>query len=151
MGDISKHLAFIARCEDPKQLENLMANAREQGEATLEATAFKRLASLVPDVAPGSLEHDFWQVIQAFELVLKQERGKTVRLARTRQKVKRDGILKTLSDWALGPPTEGFEMLKARGMLDLSGEAIVVRHADLFPTEAVEAARKRLGGSGVGQ
>lgn len=147
---LDRHFAYIARCTDKGELRNMMLNARKPGEQSLEDAAFRRLIALVPEAEPGTLEHDFWTVIQAFELVLKEERGRTTLLARTRQKVKRDGIVATLSAWATGKPTEGFEMLKARRMLELSGEAIILKHADKFPGEVAEAARARLDGEAAG-
>ncbi|MBA3811168.1 MAG: hypothetical protein H0X27_05900 [Caulobacteraceae bacterium] len=144
MNDHSRILAYIAACRDKDELSNLMANARRQGARTVEDAAFRRLVAVVPDAEPGSLEHDFWTVIQAFELVLSQERRKTVRLSRTRQKVKRVGVAQTLADFATGKPTEGFAMLKARGMLELSGEAVILKHPAQFAPAIVNAARVRL-------
>lgn len=139
---------YIAKCSDKTELRNLMANARKQGAQAVEDAAFRRLVAIVPEVEPGSLAHDFWTAIQAFELLLSQERGKTVRLSRTRQKVKRDGVALTLAEWATGKPTEGFAMLNARGMLALSGEAVVLRHAADFDDAVVASARARLAAEG---
>ena len=52
------------------------------------------------------------QTIHAFEHILSEERGKTTRLARTRQKVARVGVVQTLQDWATSAKsTDGFTML----------------------------------------
>lgn len=56
----------------------------------------------------------------------------------------RDGVEGTLKDWALGKPTRGFAMLIDRGLPELTGEAIVLRHVTSFPSETVDAARERL-------
>lgn len=94
-----------------------------------------------PKEKPGTIEHDFWQTIHAFEHVLSEQRGGTTRLARTRQKVARVGEVQTLQDWAMSAKsTEGFTMLLERNMPVLTGEAIVLRHARRFAAEVVAAA-----------
>ena len=65
-------------------------------------------------------------------------------------KATRVGELQTLHDWALGQgETAGFRMLLDRNMPELTGEAIVLRHADQFEPDVVEAARSRLQNAGV--
>ena len=41
-------------------------------------------------------------------------------------------------------PSHGFHMLKARGVLELSFEALVVSRTEDFPSHVVDAARTRL-------
>jgi len=144
MADHSKILKHIENSEDRDGLKRLIRRAQEQGAKEVEEAAFRKLISLVPEAQPGTLEHDFWTTIHAFEHLLSEERGKTTRLSRTRQKVDRVGVMDTLTDWAYGKQTEGFDMLVERGMPELTGEAVVVRHADRFPDEVVAAARARL-------
>lgn len=150
MTDNSKILEFIDMCDDPEKLEVMICNAKEKGAFEVAEAAFRRRISLVPSERPGSIEHDFWQMINAFEHTLKEERGKTVRLSRTRQKVERVGVVQTLKDWALSnKETDGFRMLIDRGMPDLTGEAIVIRHPEIFGTTVVDVARARLIREGV--
>jgi hypothetical protein len=150
MGDHAKLLAFVARCEDPRDLRQILSNARDRDEPELEAAAFKKLIAIVPGVAPGSLEHDFWQMVHAFEHMRSEENGRRTLLSRTRQKVGRVGIVQTLTDWALDTkPTQGFAMLMEREMPELTGEAIILRHASRFPADVVAAARARLQRVGV--
>lgn len=143
-ADHTKILAFIDGCEDKTKLKTLLENARKQGVKEVEDAAFRKLVSIAPEGVSEPLERDFWRTIHAFELVLKEERGKTVLLSRTRQKVARAGVSATLEDWAHGKQTQGFDMLIERGMPELTGEAIVLRHPDQFSAEAVESARRRL-------
>ena len=64
--------------------------------------------------------------------------GKTSRLSGTRTKHKKYGAVRCLGDWAMDPnPTEGLDSLVEHQRAELSGEAIVVRHADKFSVEAV--------------
>ncbi|WP_374576339.1 hypothetical protein [Phenylobacterium sp.] len=146
-----KLIGFIAKCEDPAQLRTMITNAKARGEDELALAAFRRLVLVSPSEAPGTVEHDMWQTIFAFEHLLKEERGKTTLLARTRQKIARVGVIETLKDWAAAKQeTEGFRMLLERGLPEMTGEAIVLRHPQLFPRSAVEAARARLTAAGVG-
>jgi hypothetical protein len=143
-------LAKIATCQSISELRNWRDNAHRLGQVEVEAAAFRRLVSLVPEIQPGSVEHDFWTTINAFELILSDERGKTTRLARTRQKVGRVGVVATLRDWAISTKaTDGFLMLLERQMPELTGEAIVLRHPTLFADQEREAARQRLVDAGV--
>ncbi|MGE0716455.1 MAG: hypothetical protein AB7P02_13525 [Alphaproteobacteria bacterium] len=127
----------------------MIANARSRGADTLASAAFRRLVFILPSEKPGTVEHDMWQMISSFEHLLKEERGKTTLLARTRQKIDRVGVIQTLTDWAQAKEeTVGFRMLLDRGLPELTGEAIILRHPRLFPRAAVEAARARLVATG---
>jgi hypothetical protein len=145
-----KMLAFIAQCEDTAKLKALIKNARERRATELAEAAFRKLIAIVPAEAPGTVAHDLWQTINAFEHILTDERGRTTRLARTRQKIARVGEVQTLRDWALGrTETDGFRMLLERNMPELTGEAIVLRHRGQFDPSVVDAARQRLIEAGV--
>jgi hypothetical protein len=150
MADLSKVLAVIDKSVDPDALKRIIKNARTHNEPSIALAAFRKLVSLVPSERPGTVEHDFWQMVNAFEHVLTEEKGKTTRLNRTRQKVKRVGVVETLRDWALSEKdTTGFAMLLDREMPEYTGEAIVLRHSGRFEPRVVVAARKRLEQAGV--
>ena len=150
MIDRAKLKALIAACDDAEKLRAWIQNARAKADREIEDVAFRRLMAILPKERPGSIEHDFWRTIHVFEHLLTEERGKTTRLARTRQKVGRVGEIKTLEDWAFATKdTDGFGMLIERHMPELTGEAIVLRHAGQFSEEVVVAARRRLEGAGV--
>ena len=145
-----KILAFVERCENPGELESLIRNATKLGNGPVAEAAFRKRISLVPAEQPGSVEHDFWQMVQAFEYALSEDRGKTTRLSRTRQKVGKAGVVQTLRDWAAGSQeTAGFRMLLERGMPEFTGEAITLRHREFFEPPVLEAAQRRLTAAGV--
>jgi len=150
MNSRQKILAAIARCDSVRELRNYIANARRQGDLEIEQAAIRRLISLVPSEQPGSVEYDFWRTINAFEYALTNERGKTTRLNRTRQKAAKVGVVETLRDWALAKGSgEGFDMLLAMNMAEYTGEAIVLRHPDKFDAATIESAKRRLREAGV--
>ena len=148
--DRQRILDNIEKCDDPAELRKFMKNARQRDAADVYDAAFQRLISVQPSAEVGTVNHDIWRIIYAFEELLKEERGKTVRLSRTRQKIQRDGEVKTVTDLTLkADPSKGFCMLKDRGILELSFEALVVARAEDFPDNVINAARVRLESHGA--
>lgn len=141
-------LDFIAQCEDPKKLRQLAANANAKGEEEVRRAAMLRLYEVQPSEKQGTLEYDVWQSIYALEGELSHERGKTTRLARTRQKIARDGEERTVADLVTGKVSDGFRMLVERDMPRLTFEAVALRHAARFDGQVLAAAEQRLGDSG---
>ncbi len=141
--DTKKALELVARIDEPKALLRLAANAKQKGNIEVERAARLRLYTLLPSQEPGTFEHDVWQSIFALEGALSDERGKSIRLARTRQKIVRDGELKCVADLILGKPSKGFQLLAEREMLNLSFEAVALRHRDKFSDPALMAATER--------
>lgn len=150
MENNSRLIAIIKNETDPIKLRNWIKNAREKKVTDIEDAAISRLIEIN---ALGNLdEHndplalDFWKSIMALEFALTDERGKTTILQRTRQKISRVGVKKTLEDLAKSAtPSEGYYLLKNRNMMDMSAEAVVLRHQALFDDDVIEAAKNRLG------
>ncbi len=98
---------------DLTKLHKWIVNARREQAQNVESAAVKRLVEVNALTNHGepndSLVLDFWKSITALEFALSDERGKTIRLARTRQKIKRVGVRQTLEDLAMSStPSEGF-------------------------------------------
>ena len=138
----------IAASEDPLALERIYRNAMTQNNEEVARAAQRKLFSVLPSAEPGSLEHDVWQSIYALEGALTEERGKTTRLSRTRQKISRDGETITVADLVMKPASEGYRMLLDRDMHELTFESVALRHATVFPAEVLEKATQRLTASG---
>lgn len=148
MADLrARALHLVETCTDPDKLKQLAENARRSGEEKVARAAERKLFAILPAAQPGTLEHDVWQSIHALEAALKSERGKTIRLARTRQKIARAGEWQTVHDLVNGRPSEGFDMLIERGMPELTFEAVALRHPDRFDESTRSAAEARLAGA----
>ena len=143
--DRTRVLKNIANCNDPQRLRVYMKNARARGADEVYDAAFHQLIQVQPSAQIGTVAHDVWRTIYAFEQLLREERGKTVLLSRTRQAIKNKGEVRTVTDLVLKrTASDGFNMLQERDLLKLSFEAIVVARSDHFPTDVVERARARL-------
>lgn len=144
--DVERAMKIIESCSAPERLRQIAANAREKGELAVARAADLRLYEILPSEKLGTFEYDVWRSIHALEGTLTNERGKTTRLGRTRQKIARAGELETVKDLILGSkkPSEGFVMLIERHMPDLTFEAVALRHADRFEETVLDAAAARL-------
>lgn len=135
---------------DPEKLRKLMANAVRLGHPDLVFGCQLRIAELVGSAHEAGLEREFWTTLAAVEELKTETNGRTTRMTNIRQKHRRLGAQRVLTDWAMQTDiTDGFERLVAEGRSDLTGEAIVVRHEDLFSVDAVNAARRKLMEHGV--
>lgn len=138
-------LARIEKCSDPADLKRIYANASKLGNEIVAEAAQRKRFAVMPAAEPGTFEHDVWQSIYALEAALSDERGKTIRLARTRQKIARDGELVTVRDLIMKPAaSEGYHMLIERGWPELAFESVALRHPDKFAVEVLEKATARL-------
>ncbi|GAC1414107.1 MAG: hypothetical protein NVSMB6_16190 [Burkholderiaceae bacterium] len=129
---------------DPGQLRILMGNARNHGADMVYWEAFERLCE-VSATGEDQLTRDFNRIMAAYEQLLTEKNQRTTRATRTRQKVKRHGIIRVLQDWADSETRAyGFTMLAERGLLTLTGEYLVIEYADKFPAVTVENAKRHL-------
>jgi hypothetical protein len=146
----SKALSQIAQLDNPEKLKQLIDNARRQKSDIVQRAAFLRLCEIQPEASPGTVQYDVWKSIHALEEMKRDERGKTVRLSRTRQKISRDGEAKTAADLALKQnPSPGFIDLISLGHPELTFEAVVLRHPKTFAPAVTAAARHRLQSVGL--
>jgi len=141
----SKILGVISTCKSTAKLYNFIDNAERKNVPIVLEAAIRRLASLVPDYAIGSFEYDFWKTLRTYELVLREDGQTNARLFKTREKVECEGIEKVLSDWAMLKLNQWvFDHLIEKGMSDLTGESVILRHKERFAEDVIEAATQRL-------
>lgn len=148
-------LSRIAEMDDPDKLRALMVNAERMDVVEVRDAAFRRLALVqaeAPEDAPeaGSLDHDLWQTIHAYEQLLREDRGRFLKLTRTRMRLTKAGAVKALEGFAAATDeTPGFDVLVTRGLSDLTGEAVILRHPDSFDAVTRDAAAARLAKAGA--
>ena len=130
---------------DPSKLRNLMANAQRNGMKELVFKCQERISELSALGYKEGTEREFWTAIHLQEEWKKEEKGKTIRLSRTRDKIKRVGVLKMVEDLAASKKTsDGFSHLISNGRADLTAEAIVLRNSSQFGPEIISSARMKL-------
>ena len=138
------------KMDDPEKIRALMINADRKGRSDISWACKVRLAELAGRSYDDNLEREFWIAVHVAEEIKTQENGKTTRLSRTRQKYQRDGALKCIADLATKPgTTEGFHILADNGRVDLTFEAVLLRHHGRFQAESMEIARNKLLDHGV--
>jgi hypothetical protein len=130
---------------DKTRLKTVMENARRLKRDDVYKLAVRQLCRVEGRNIEDPLEAEFAIVMRALEEALTEESGRTKRLNRTRQKLDRAGVHKTLSDLALTPkPSTGFLKLVEFNMADMSAEALVLKFRKRFAQAVVEAAKRRL-------
>ncbi|MDF1610427.1 hypothetical protein PZ897_19780 [Hoeflea sp. YIM 152468] len=136
--------------DDPDKIRNLMVNARRLGYDDLVVQCQIRIAELGSQQFDDALEKEFWTAVYLAEEFKSFENGKATRLTRTRQKYNRDGAKKSVEDLAGRPAvTESSQMLADNGRVDLTIEAVLLRHANQFDESAVTTAKAKLLDNGV--
>jgi len=140
----------LSHLRDVQSARNYLANVKRLGRSDLYPAAFRRLCELSSGAYDDPVVFEFWRASIALEEILRDARGKTVRLGRTRPKIKQVGELRTIEDLVLAKKeSEGFRLLVEHGLGDLTAECIVSRNPDRFPKEVVTAARTCLEAAGV--
>lgn len=145
--DYTPILNSIARCDDPKKLNNFIQNAARKNVSVVKGAAIRKFASLVPDHIPGSLPYDFWQMVNAYEAVLSELRRTRIRLEKTRERANEEGIEAVLTHWVLtNRQSHITDRLIADNMADLTADAVLLRYKSRFPVKARKIALAKMDG-----
>jgi uncharacterized protein YecA (UPF0149 family) len=85
------------------------------------------------------------QAVYAHERVMTLERGRKTRATRKWQMITKLGVIAAMES-IVKTPTEsaGYQALVKMGMQDMSFEAVVLRHPDVFSVEAVAQSKQSL-------
>lgn len=135
----------ISGYTDPAALRTLMINAKRLGRDDIWGEAFRKLCSLEGAEQTEPLHRDFYETLAAYEYLLSQKNGRATRASRTRLKLKSKGVTQCLEDWVTSKtPTEGYELLMANGLAEMTGESLVLKYPEQFPEAAVAAAKARM-------
>ena len=151
---MARDLSYIERTNDPVLLGNIIDNSRKEKPGVTKEEAIearkRSLAQLWKVVANNnapltSLEWDLWYALAAYESLLGFKNGKKSYARRLRQKIKRSDIFEAACGAVRnGGGSFGFRHLVDMNRLDASFESIVLKHADAFPADVVERAKRTL-------
>ena len=135
----------ISSYTDPEHLRTLMQNAKRMGREDIWRQAFDQLCSLEGATQTEPLDRAFYSTLAAYEQLLTQKNRRATRASRTRLKLKGKGVVACLEDWAKSKEApESFDLLVANGMVEMTGEQLVLTYPDKFTPEAVAGAPARL-------
>jgi hypothetical protein len=138
-------MEWISKCVDPAHLREGMKNAKARQRMDIYWQAFRRLCEIEGLNYDNSLEREFYSTLAAYEELLSEKNGKTTKASRTRQKLQRRGVIQCLEDWAVAnTPTDGFKLLIDAGLIELTGEYLLLKYPEHFSSNALEKARHRL-------
>ena len=136
----------VERLETPEECESFARNVQEKHpDLAREARRKGVQLGAAAQGAKTSAEREAWEGVLAYEAVLSAKHGRRIYASRTRQMIKRHGIMGAV-ERAVNrrSPTVGYRALIEAGMQEFAFENVVVRHPELFSPETVARARTRL-------
>jgi len=136
----------VTRCETPEECEQFAINVQNRL-PELAQSARRRAIELRAALygAATAAEQEAIQAVYAYERVLSEKRGKTVRASRTWQMIKRHGIIPAVEKVvSRKDEATGYTTLIEMGMSDFAFEAVVCRHPSVFSAEALKRSQERL-------
>ncbi len=138
----------IEKLATPEDCRTVMARAKQRGLHDVYAAVFRRYCTLVGNVnddPSDPLVRDFYETLAAYEQLLTEKNGSTTVASRTRQKIANKGVYQSLIEWTRGrTETNGFALLVEAKLPEYTGEYLVTKYANRFPTDIVALARDRL-------
>lgn len=143
----------ISVLKTPSDCRIVMQRVREKGFEDIYDQVFQRYCELVGqenDDPTDPLIKDFYKTLAAYEQLLTEKNGFTTIASRTRQKIANKGVYQSLVEWTRGKTeTNGFILLVEKGIPEYTGEYLVARYSDRFPSDVVELAHERLTGHDI--
>jgi len=136
----------VARLKTPEECEQFAINVKDRL-PELALAARRRAVELraAAHNANTAAEREALEAVYAYERVLSMTRGKKVYAARTWQMIKRHGIIEAVERIVKRDADAiGFTALVEMDMQDFAFEAVVLRHPEVFSSEAVSRSAERL-------
>jgi hypothetical protein len=136
----------VAKLSTAEECEQFIENVREK-HPELVPQAKRRAVQLRAEKAgaKSEVEREALEAIYAYETVLSEHSGKKKRATRTWQMIKNHGIIGTI-ERAVNRPDDasGYTTLVSMGWEQLSFEAVVLRHREVFSPEIITRCKERL-------
>jgi len=139
----------VAKLKSPEECDSFAQNARERGAPDLADQARKRAVQLRAEThgATTEVERECLEAVYAYEEVLSANKGRRQSASRTWQMIHRHGVLPAVERIVTKrAESAGYTALAEMGLLDMAFEAVVLRHPDLFSSEALAKSRGRMTG-----
>ena len=137
----------VKKLSTAEDCEKFAANAVRLGRIDLAGQARKRAVELrAESYGSGSVaEKECLEAIYAYEEVLFKKNGKRTRATRTWQMIDRHGII-AAAERAVNRDAEtmGYKALVEMGLEEFAFEAVILRHPEVFCSEAVSKSRQRI-------
>lgn len=135
---------------DPKRIKILMDNALMRGEDGLARMCMRRIFELGGADQTEKLSQRLWQVVTAYEEILRIKHGRSKRETKLRKQIETKGAVAALTALAMHKDvTPGFIAAIETGMAEFTGEYVILEYANRFDDAAVQSARTRLEGFGI--
>ncbi len=137
----------VKKLSSPEKCAIFAKNCIERGRPDLAEQAKVRAVQLRAEAhgAESEAEKEALEAVYAYEEVLSLKNGKKTRAGRTWQMINRHGIIGAV-ERAVNRPveTQGYTALTEMGMEDYAFEAVILRHPNLFSSEAAEISKERM-------
>jgi hypothetical protein len=131
----------------PEECEQFAINVEARGKPELAIEA-RRLAIELRAAAHGArttAEREALEAVYAYERAMSVLKGKKTRASRTWQMIERRGIIPAV-EVVVSRPAEsaGYTTLVKMGLEKMAFEAVVLRHPEVFSSDAVSRSKERL-------
>lgn len=137
----------VARLKTPAECDAFIRNVQTAHPGlALEARLRAVQLHAAEHGANTQAELEALEAVYAYEAALSRRKGRKTRASRTWDMIKRKGIIAAVDSIVQRPmETVGYTTLVEMGLKDFAFENVVLRHRELFSTEAVERSRQRIG------
>ena len=145
-ADSNKIATLVGHLKTPEDCEQVAINVEAKQPAFAIAARRKavELKAATHNAVSEAEQHSL-QAVYAYERVLFLERGRKTRATRQWQMITKMGIVKAVETIVKTPTgSDGYDALVKMGMQDMAFEAVVLRHPDVFSSEAVAQSKQRL-------
>lgn len=140
---IMKLVGYLKTPEDCEQVA-LNVEAKQPGFAIAARRKAIEIKASTHNATTEAEAHSY-QAVYALERVMTLERGRKTRATRQWQMVTKLGIIAALETIVKSSTDRaGYDALVKMGMQDMSFEAVVLRHPDVFSADAVERSKRSL-------
>jgi len=141
-----KIMKLVGHLKTPEDCEQVALNveAKQPGFAIAARRKAIEIKASTHKATTEAEEHAL-QAVYACERVMTLERGRKTRATRQWNMITRLGIVVAVESIVKSPTgSAGYEALVKMGMQDMSFEAVVLRHPDVFSVEAVAQSQQSL-------